>query len=142
MSLRSSILAVALPLALLCGCAHSADGARPAAAAPGYVGTTEPMAADAVYFVVTDRYVNGDPSNDQRDQGRDKGAAYFTFDRPTPGAEAEGELELLGVPAVGQVERRGERGGIEREGGWDFTAAGEMRQQDRGGLIEREGPGD
>jgi cyclomaltodextrin glucanotransferase len=91
MHLRPSILVVALPLALLVGCAHSADIARPAPPVPDYVGTTEPMAADAVYFVVTDRYVNGDPSNDQRDQGRDKGAAYFTFDRPTPGAEAEGD---------------------------------------------------
>jgi cyclomaltodextrin glucanotransferase len=91
MSRRCSILAAALPLALLAGCAHSAERSRPEPAAPNYVGTTEAMAADAVYFVVTDRYVNGDPSNDQRDQGRDQGAAYFTFDRPTPGAEAEGD---------------------------------------------------
>jgi hypothetical protein len=34
-----------------------------------YYGTLEPFAAKAVYFVVTDRFVNGDPSNDQRDQG-------------------------------------------------------------------------
>lgn len=54
-----------------------------------FVGTTEPLAADAVYFVVTDRFVNGDPDNDQRDQGRDKGPEFATFDRPTPGAEAE-----------------------------------------------------
>jgi cyclomaltodextrin glucanotransferase len=89
MVLRPTILAAALPLALLAGAAHAG---KPAAyTTPDYVGTTEAMAADAVYFVVTDRYVNGDPSNDQRDQGRDKGAAYFTFDRPTPGAEAEGD---------------------------------------------------
>ena len=54
-----------------------------------FVGTTEPMAEHAVYFVVTDRFVNGDPGNDQRDQGRDKGPEFATFDRPTPGAEAE-----------------------------------------------------
>ncbi|WP_462116211.1 alpha-amylase family glycosyl hydrolase [Lysobacter xanthus] len=48
-----------------------------------FVGTTEPLASDAVYFVVTDRFVNGDPSNDQREQG---GRVLHTFDRPTPGA--------------------------------------------------------
>ncbi|MEO6264308.1 MAG: alpha-amylase family glycosyl hydrolase [Luteimonas sp.] len=47
-----------------------------------YYGTLEPFASDAVYFVMTDRFVNGDPSNDQRDQG----GKYRTFDLPTPGA--------------------------------------------------------
>ena len=50
-------------LAVLAGGAHAA---RPA---PDYYGTLEPFARDAVYFVVTDRFVNGDPSNDHRDQG-------------------------------------------------------------------------
>ncbi len=54
--------------------------------APSYYGTLEPMASDAVYFVLTDRFVNGDPSNDQRDQGRAKGRAFHTFDRPVAGA--------------------------------------------------------
>lgn len=44
--------------------------AQPSAAAPpALVGTTEPMAEHAVYFVMTDRFVNGDPSNDHREQG-------------------------------------------------------------------------
>lgn len=47
-------------------------------------GTTEPFAKEAVYFVLTDRFVNGDPSNDHRDQG----GKHPTFDRPTPGAPA------------------------------------------------------
>jgi cyclomaltodextrin glucanotransferase len=34
-----------------------------------YYGTLEPFAEEAVYFVVTDRFVNGDTSNDQRSQG-------------------------------------------------------------------------
>ena len=52
-----------------------------------YVGTSEPFAEHTVYFVLTDRFVNGDPANDQRDQG---GAdpALRTFDRPVPGAPA------------------------------------------------------
>jgi cyclomaltodextrin glucanotransferase len=36
-------------------------------------GTTEPFAANAIYFVLTDRFVNGDPSNDQLDQGQPNG---------------------------------------------------------------------
>src|SRR5688500_13754118 len=52
-----------------------------------YVGTTEPLAANAVYFVLTDRFVNGDPSNDHRDQGGNE-PALRTFDRPVPGAPA------------------------------------------------------
>ncbi|MDQ3205519.1 MAG: alpha-amylase family glycosyl hydrolase [Pseudomonadota bacterium] len=47
-----------------------------------YYGTLEPMASRAVYFVMTDRFVNGDPTNDHRDQG----GAHPTFDIPVPGA--------------------------------------------------------
>jgi glycosidase len=35
-----------------------------------------------VYFVVTDRFVNGDPSNDQRDQGGANAPKTRTFDIP------------------------------------------------------------
>ncbi len=42
-------------------------------------GTLEPFASDAVYFVLTDRFVDGDPGNNQLDQG---GAERGTFDRP------------------------------------------------------------
>lgn len=72
-----------LPLALaaLPFCAGAAD----------YYGTLEPFAAESVYFVVTDRFVNGDPANDHRDQGGN----YPTFDRPVPGAPA-GESDNIG----------------------------------------------
>ncbi len=33
---------------------------------PEFVGTDAPFASNAIYFVMTDRFVNGDPSNDQR----------------------------------------------------------------------------
>ncbi len=46
---------------------------------PEYYGTLEPFAADAVYFVVTDRFVDGDPGNNHVEQG---GAELGTFDRP------------------------------------------------------------
>ncbi len=45
---------------------------------PNYVGTDEPFAQKAVYFVVTDRFVDGDPSNNYEDQGGE----YPTFNRP------------------------------------------------------------
>ena len=54
-------------------------------------GTAEPFAKEAVYFVLTDRFVNGDPSNDHRDQG----GKNATFDRPTPGAP-EGQTDNVG----------------------------------------------
>ncbi|CAN4279715.1 alpha-amylase family glycosyl hydrolase [Pseudoxanthomonas sp. LjRoot125] len=54
-------------------------------------GTAEPFAREAVYFVLTDRFVNGDPSNDHRDQG----GKNATFDRPTPGAP-EGQIDNVG----------------------------------------------
>ena len=72
-------------LAALTGCA-SAPPARGMDEGTGYYGTLEPFASEAVYFVLTDRFVNGDPSNDQRGQGKAKGDAFFTFDRPVPGA--------------------------------------------------------
>jgi len=46
--------------------------------ADDYYGTLEPFVSEQVYFVVTDRFVNGDPGNDHRDQG----GANRTFDIP------------------------------------------------------------
>ncbi|RZI84714.1 MAG: cyclomaltodextrin glucanotransferase [Rubrivivax sp.] len=86
--MRIASLAIAVALALA-GCASTpAPGNTGAGPVPEYYGTLEPFAGDAVYFVLTDRFVNGDPSNDQREQGKAKGEAYFTFDRPVPGAPA------------------------------------------------------
>jgi glycosidase len=65
-------------VALLAALAAGAAGAAP----PEYYGTAEPFASEAVYFVLTDRFVNGDPANDHRDQG----GANRTFDRPLTGA--------------------------------------------------------
>ncbi|WP_342316251.1 alpha-amylase family glycosyl hydrolase [Lysobacter sp. FW306-1B-D06B] len=94
---RRSLLACALALAVCAGSAHAAD------AVPDYYGTLEPFAKEAVYFVVTDRFVNGDPSNDHRDQG---GAdpAKRTFDRPTPGSDAGDNIGYLGGDFKGIVD--------------------------------------
>ncbi|MCB1579152.1 MAG: hypothetical protein KDI81_17935, partial [Xanthomonadales bacterium] len=50
-----------------CASAPTSPGAPAGVAAVAeYYGTLEPFANEAVYFVVTDRFVNGDPRNDQR----------------------------------------------------------------------------
>lgn len=56
-----------------------------------YYGTLEPFASRAVYFLMTDRFVNGDESNDQRQQG----GVNFTFNRPVAGAPT-GESANIG----------------------------------------------
>jgi glycosidase len=66
----------------LAGAALLVATAQAAAAPPDRYGTSEPFASEAVYFVLTDRFVNGDPANDHRDQG----GANPTFDRPLMGA--------------------------------------------------------
>lgn len=81
---RTSALAAALAIASLMASAS-------AVAAEEFYGTTEPFASEAIYFVLTDRFVNGDTSNDHRDQG----GKNRTFDVPTPGAPA-GETDNIG----------------------------------------------
>ena len=46
--------------AIAAGFLYCATGA---AETRGYAGTEEPFASEAVYFVLTDRFVDGDPSN-------------------------------------------------------------------------------
>lgn len=79
-----------LALAVLC-VGSAATTSALAAEADEFYGTTEPFASEAIYFVLTDRFVNGDPSNDHRDQG----GKHRTFDVPTPGAP-EGESDNIG----------------------------------------------
>ena len=80
-----------LPVAV---CVALFSGQALATPRPAYVGTTEPFASDAVYFVVTDRFVNGDPSNDHRDQG----GKHRTFDipvrRPDPVAHGKRPVHI------------------------------------------------
>ncbi|MBF6025305.1 cyclomaltodextrin glucanotransferase [Lysobacter niastensis] len=77
------------------------------AATPDIYGTLEPFASEAVYFVVTDRFVNGDTSNDQREQG---GAdpARRTFDRRIPGPNGESDnIGYLGGDFKGVLDNAG-----------------------------------
>lgn len=89
-SRRALVLLVTTLLAA--GCDRPAPPEASAAPAVDELfGTLEPFASEAVYFVLTDRFVNGDPGNDHRDQG----GAFPTFDRPVPGAP-EGESDNIG----------------------------------------------
>ncbi len=72
---------------LLAMAASTAHAASPAV----FVGTDAPMASNAIYFVMTDRFVNGDTSNDHRHQG----GAHPTWDIPVPGAP-KGESANIG----------------------------------------------
>ena len=96
--IKATSLALALGCALA-GCSRdtASEPAAPAAAAApasaGYFGTLEPFAANAVYFVVTDRFVNGDTGNDQREQG----GANRTFDIALPACDGvAGNIGYLG----------------------------------------------
>lgn len=68
-----SLPAACLPPAPLL---HRATTCKP----PGTTTARWNPASQAVYFVMTDRTVNGDPANDQRDQG----GALHTFNIPLP----------------------------------------------------------
>lgn len=87
-----AVLLAALSLALA-ACAHG-GGAGMAPPQRDYYGTLEPMAGEAVYFVVTDRFVNGDTGNDQREQGGPDPDTR-SFDRPVPGGPP-GESDNIG----------------------------------------------
>ena len=89
MRLRSLALLLA---GLLAASSAAAQHAASFAPAPTLVGTTEPMAAHAVYFVMTDRFVNGDPSNDHREQGLPD---HGTWGGAIPGAPA-GKADYVG----------------------------------------------
>lgn len=80
-------------LPLLAALSACACGAAPTAPADEIHGTLEPFAREAVYFVVTDRFVNGDPGNDHRDQGGE----HRTFDIPLPPCDGvSGNIGYLG----------------------------------------------
>lgn len=88
--MRSGVRSAALALGVAVALAGCGVPTKPAATGPFY-GTREPFAGEAIYFVMTDRFVDGDPGNDHRDQG----GAHRTFDVPVPGAPA-GESDNIG----------------------------------------------
>lgn len=79
---RFGLLGVA---ALLSACA-TARNDQPVSVAEEYYGTLEPFASEAIYFLMTDRFVDGDLANNYEEQG---GAELGTYDRP---------IKLEGLP--------------------------------------------
>ena len=94
---RRAIFCLLFIALLAAGCAATEEPApdipTPDVPQPEYYGTLEPFASDAVYFVVTDRFVDGDPGNNHVGQG---GAELGTFDRPI-------QLEGQGVANIGYL---------------------------------------
>ncbi|WP_226470191.1 alpha-amylase family glycosyl hydrolase [Luteimonas panaciterrae] len=92
--------------AAVAGCQPQSDSAVPkkSVVADDYYGTLEPFAANAIYFVVTDRFVNGDTGNDHRDQGGE----HRTFDIPISGPNGESDnIGYLGGDFKGILDNAG-----------------------------------
>ncbi|MCA0392904.1 MAG: cyclomaltodextrin glucanotransferase [Proteobacteria bacterium] len=88
-----AVLPLMLTLALLACRGEESRLPPEASASDDFYGTLEPFASQAVYFVVTDRFVNGDPGNDQREQG----GKHRTFDLPlAPCDGVAGNIGYLG----------------------------------------------
>ena len=82
-------------VALLAGCQSTAPQPE------RFVGTDHPFASEAVYFVVTDRFVDGDPSNNYPQQG----AEHRTFDRPVVNGDGQAaNIGYLGGDFAGIVQ--------------------------------------
>ena len=89
-------LTVAITLALgvgtIAGCANSSALNSASAASTNKVnsqvsilGTTTPFASEAIYFVMTDRFVDGDPSNNHEAQGGE----FPTWQLPMEGPDGD-----------------------------------------------------
>ncbi len=101
-----------LPALLVClgviGCDGSQQETDKALIAPEtqpeFYGTLEPFAEQAVYFVLTDRFVDGDPGNNHVEQGGENS----TFDRPIQGAGGvEANIGYLGGDFRGILDHAG-----------------------------------
>lgn len=80
MSFKLKALAVTLTSLLTGACStqHVHNDSQLQTNETAIVGTTVPFASEAVYFVVTDRFVDGDPSNNHEDRGRPSNLAATT----------------------------------------------------------------
>ena len=91
--------------ALLASCATPLPQQPPVREPAEYYGTLEPFAAEAVYFLLTDRFVDGDPDNNFPEQG---GERHGTFDRPIQLAGSPpGNIGYLGGDFKGVLDNAG-----------------------------------
>ncbi|MEL6301519.1 MAG: alpha-amylase family glycosyl hydrolase [Pseudomonadota bacterium] len=94
--------AVSRALGLAASCSLVACAAEQTLAPESFYGTLEPFASEAVYFVVTDRFVDGDQSNNQLSQGEGK---TTTFNRPIQlDGEPQANIGYLGGDFRGIVD--------------------------------------
>ncbi|WDD98345.1 alpha-amylase family glycosyl hydrolase [Thalassomonas actiniarum] len=87
---RLALLPVSAILSLSLGACVSQPGqkanlAHEQSMPPAFYGSQNPFASESVYFLLTDRFVDGDPSNNQEDQGGE----YPTFNRVLKGENGE-----------------------------------------------------
>jgi len=88
---------------LLAACGGAGDA--PPVEFPAYFGTLEPFAAEAIYFVMTDRFVDGDPGNNYPLQGAPD---RITFDRPVTRPDGgTGNIGYLGGDFRGLLDNAG-----------------------------------
>ncbi|MDJ0708855.1 MAG: alpha-amylase family glycosyl hydrolase [Woeseiaceae bacterium] len=92
-------------LALFLVACATTEPEPPGQGAADYYGTLEPFASEAVYFLLTDRFVDGDPANNYPDQG---GEQHGTFDRPVQlSGSPPGNIGYLGGDFKGVLDNAG-----------------------------------
>ena len=87
MFFKPSVLALALAGTITMGCVSTNSGQQnvPLNSNNTIIGTDHPFASEAIYFVVTDRFVDGDPKNNHEDQG----GSHPTWQLPLEGPDGK-----------------------------------------------------
>ncbi|WP_416305540.1 alpha-amylase family glycosyl hydrolase [Neptunicella sp. SCSIO 80796] len=99
---KTALLAFAV-VSILSAC-QNAQVSKHIAGKQEYIGTREPFASEAIYFVMTDRFVDGDPTNNQQDQGGD----YPTFNLELQGPDGRtANVGYMGGDFKGIVDNAG-----------------------------------
>ncbi len=103
--MKTKYLGLPIVVALSLGGCAPVDLVPPDPAPVDYYGTLEPFAAEAVYFIVTDRFVDGDSANNYPEQG---GVELRTFDRPIRLADSSpANIGYLGGDFKGVLDNAG-----------------------------------
>ena len=131
-----ALIASAL-LLLACGADESPE---PGSGAAEYYGTLEPFAAEAVYFLLTDRFVDGDPTNNFPEQGG--GPDTRTFDRPIQvEGYAEANMGYLGGDFKGVLDNAGYIADMGFTAVWTTPIVDNPDEAFTGSRIPGRGPG-
>ncbi|GFD68440.1 alpha-amylase family glycosyl hydrolase [Alteromonas sp. KUL106] len=85
MPFNRTVVALSLAGVFCAACTNTSPNSDKYLNNDALVGTSIPFASEAVYFVVTDRFVDGDPTNNHEDQGGD----HPTWQLPLEGPEGK-----------------------------------------------------